>query len=277
VANLVERERDKMKKIITIAIFFLIALLALSYFKDAIVKGMVENGVEFVTGLQLKMKGLNVGLTRNIIDIEGLKIFNPTDFVEKVMVDMPEVYINYDPVSIMRGDPHLKKLRIYLNELMVVKNAEGKLNLHALKVVKASKRDDTQQEKTAPARHLRIDDLRLRIGKAVYKDYSKGSPPFVREFYLNLDERYSDVRSLETLVSLIVVRTLRNTAIAGLANFDLGSLTSAISTTLLSAEGIAEKGVGITREALKKTTEETKGIVEELGSIFKSPPGSKKD
>jgi hypothetical protein len=76
--------------------------------------------------------------------------------------------------------------------------------------------------------------IELKIGKVVYKDYSRGTEPFVQEFNVNLNERYSNITDPYKLVSLIVVKALWNTTIASLANFNLDGLKGTISDTLSS-------------------------------------------
>ena len=52
-----------MKKVLIIVISILAILLVLSFVKDTLIKISVEKGVELVTGLQLKMRSFNVGIT----------------------------------------------------------------------------------------------------------------------------------------------------------------------------------------------------------------------
>ena len=115
---------------------------------------------------------------------------------------------------------------------------------------------------------MEIKSLELIIRKVIFKDYSKGSKPFVREFNINLDEKFKDIRSPSTVVTLIVVKSLMGTGIADLANFDLGGLQSTISGTLQTAQKVvgtaasqATKIVGGTTKTATDTLKNTtKGI-----------------
>ena len=262
-----------MKKIIFATVGIFILVIALSFFKDIIVKVSVENGVELVTGLKLSIRSFHVGIIRSIVSIKGLKLYNPKGFRDKVMIDIPEIYLHYDLPAIISGRLHLHQVHIYLKEFVVVKNENGELNLDFLKVVKAEKVGALPEERGRPAPKIQIDELRLKIVKAIYKDYSmRGLEPVVKEFYIDIDEKYSNINNPYALVSIIVVRVLANTAIANLTNFDLNGLTGTVSDTLSSAEKMATRA----QQVVKGAEETVKQTTKALEDIFKSPFGSGK-
>jgi len=73
---------------------------------------------------------------------------------------------------------------------------------------------------------IQIDVLSLKIGKVIYKDYTGGSSPKIQEFPVSIHERYEHVTNPQAFVALAVSRTLMNTTIARLTNFDLNTLQS---------------------------------------------------
>jgi len=231
-----------VKKPITILVGILAILLVLSFAKDMIVKVSVEKGVQVVTGLPLKIRGFNVGIIKTLVGIKDLRLFNPKGYKDKIMLDMPEIYVDYDLPAIFKGKIHLQEMRINMKQFTVVKNENGELNLDSLKVVQAQKEGKKPQEKTAKeggkAPEIQIDSLKLKIGKVIYKDYSRGGAPSVKEFNINLDEEYENITDPYSLVSLIIVKTLMNTTIASLTNFDLGGLKGTVSDTLASAQKV---------------------------------------
>ena len=274
-----------MKKPLTILIGILAILLVLSFVKDMLIKTSVEKGVELVTGLPLRMRSLNVGIIRTLVGIKNLKLFNPKGYPDKVMLDMPEIYIDYNLPAIFKGKIHLEEMRINMREFTVVKNKKGELNLDSLKVVQAQKKSRAPQEKEkGKIPEIQIDLLELKIGKVVYKDYSKGGAPSIKEFNVNLNERYENITNPYSLVSLIVVKTLMNTTIASLADFDLKGLQGTISDTLASAQKMATEAaaqaqevVTQTQQKAQKAIEETKEALQkkakELKETFKLPFG----
>jgi hypothetical protein len=170
------------------------------------------------------------------------------------MFDMPEIYVDYDLPAIASGKVHLPEVRIDLKEFLVVKNAKGELNLDSLKVVqaqKAPKKAGAAAEKKAAGKMppMLIDTLSLKIGKVIYKDYSRGGEPSINEFSINIDENFKNIDDPSSVVSIIIVKALMNTTIGRLANFDVGGLQKSVSGTL----GTATKAATQTTAQATKT------------------------
>ncbi|MFA6637061.1 MAG: hypothetical protein WCV56_08200 [Candidatus Omnitrophota bacterium] len=282
-----------MRKIFTTVLVVVLAVvLVLSVVKDPLAKFSVEKGVEMVTGLRLEIADLNIGILKTLVGIKDLKLFNPAGFEDEIMMDMPEIYVDYNLPAIVMGNIHLRTVRLNMNEFLVVKNAKGELNLNSLKVVKEEK----TEKKPAPAEkakapEIQIDVLELKVGKVIYKDYSKGGKPIVQEFNLNLNERYTDINDPNKLVSLIVVQALRNTTIARLANFDLKGLEGTISDTLATADKLVGTAQGVVagaggaatqitqtaQDAAKETVETVQKTADDLQKLFQDPFGAKEE
>ncbi|MBD3379636.1 MAG: hypothetical protein GF408_04140 [Candidatus Omnitrophica bacterium] len=278
---------SKAIKIITAVLAVFVLLV---FTKNTIVKISVEKGVQAVTGLKLGIKSLDVGLVKTLVDVKGLRLYNPPAFRDKLMMDVPEIYVDYDLPAIMKGTIHLSEMRLDLKEFVVVKNEEGVLNLDSLKVVQEEVEDQKApaREKAGEMPEIQIDSLRLKIGKVVYKDYSKGGEPSVKEFNISLDETYKNIDDPNKLVSLIVVRALMNTTISNLANFNIGPLKDLSSETLATAQKMmgkmGETGGQILQQAAPaaETATQTAGdavsstadaIGGALGGIFGDPSG----
>jgi len=266
-----------MKKWMIIAVGIIVVVLVLGLAKDLIVKVAVESGAQIVTGLKMKIGTFRVGVINTLVDIRNLRIMNPPNFKDKIMLNMPQVYVDYDLWAIFGGKVHLTDTRINMKEFIVVKNEKGELNLDSLKVVQAQKKGAKKPDETgAKAPQIQIDKLRLKIGKVLYKDYSRGGEPSVREFNVNIDEEYTNITNPYTLVSLIVVKALMNTSIAGLANFDLEGLQGSVSDQMASAHKVAAE---TTKKAQEAATQATKAASEATGALsdmFKNPFGGGK-
>ena len=268
-----------MKNWMKILVVVVVALVALSFLKDIAIKTAVERGTEMVTGLKLKIGGFSAGILNTSVDIKDLKLFNPQGYADKVMLDMPKIYVSYDLPRILGGTVYLKNVMIDMKEFTVVKNEKGELNLDALKVVKEEKAGaKAAPEKQGKAPKMHIDKLQLRIGKVVYKDYSKGGAPQIQEFNVNLDESYSNIDDPTALVSLIVVKALTNTSIARLTNFDVSGLSSNFKGTMETATKTATDAAGkvaqqATQEATKQAGEVAKTAAETVKKML--PFGNK--
>ncbi|MDD4955161.1 MAG: hypothetical protein PHP17_03885 [Candidatus Omnitrophica bacterium] len=260
-----------MKILRRIIIVLIILIVALLLAKDFIIKASVEKGVEVVTGLKLSIGNLNVGILKPTVEIKNLKLFNPENFPDKIMIDMPEIYVNYDLPAIIGGTIHLPEVRLGLKEFFVVKNSSGEVNLNALKSVQAQKKGAAKPsgKPEGKAPNIKIDKLVLSIGKVIYKDYSKGATPSIKEYDINLNEVYTNVNDPYQLASLIVVKALLGTPIASLANFDLKGLQNSVGGVMSGAQKIAATAV----EGAEKTATNAIGTVKDL---LKNPFGSEK-
>lgn len=265
-----------MKRQWRVALIILAVLVALSFVKDFAAKLTVENVVKIATGLNLKVRSLGVGVIRPVIDIKGLKILNPRGYKDALMLDMPVTYVNYDLGAIIGGDMHLREIRIEMKEFIVVKNEKGEINLNSLKPVQAQKSGGggIAADKGGSPR-IRVDRLRLKLGRVLYKDYSGGGGPSVREFNINIDEEYENIRDGYSLVSLIVARSLMNTNIANLSGFDLRSLQSSVSDTLASAhKAAAETAQKAVTHAAKEAQGAVKEAADKIAKNLRLPFGS---
>ena len=252
-----------MKKLIII-ILILFAIIAVT--KNFVTKIIISAGVQAITGLELNIKSVNIGIFETLIGIKGLEIFNPDGFEERLMADAPEIYADYNIGSLLKKKVHFSEIRLDLKELVVLKNKKGELNLDSLKVVK--KKESAGIKKSREKSNLEIDVLQLKIGKVTYKDYSSGRTPKVREYNLNIDERYRDIKDSRTLIRLVLFNALVNTGISNIANFDMISLGEGLGDTLGSASKVAGKTAGkileTTGDVAKEVTEKTINAIKSI-------------
>ena len=253
------------REVITIPAIVLVLLIALFFGKNVVIKTSVTAGVRTMTGLKLSIRGMDFGIFKTLIGINELQLYNPSGFVDELMFDVPEIYVDYDLGAFVKGRTHLEEVRLHLKEFIVVKNEAGELNLDSLKVVKEEEKeviDEGKKEKTK-TRELQIDVLELRIDKVVYKDYSKGTPPKVKEYNVNIDDRFENITDPKTFGRLIIVKALKNTTIASLTNFDLGKLQRGISGTVRKTAEKALETPGRAIEIGKDAGEKARETAEE--------------
>lgn len=253
-----------MKKIgVTILLILVVLSLVLVVGRDQILKAAVESGAKIATGLGLEIGKLHVGLRSTSVDVQGLSLSNPAGFPDRNMLDMPRIFVDAHLRSLVKGKIRLTDMKIDLKQFTVVKNEKGQLNLDALKPVQTAKPGEKPAPaKKGPAPELQIDNLELKIGKVVYKDYSKGGAPAVTEFNINLDEKFQNITDPNVLVRLIVFKALSSSTIAALANFDLdglgGTLTGTLGSSVKMAGAVGTKAV----DTLKQTAQEAAKVTE---------------
>ena len=251
------------RKIIIIPAIVFGVLITLFIGKNMVIKTSVTTGVRAITGLKLKIRSMDVGVFKSLIGINELQLHNPQGFEDKLMVDLPEIYVDYNLGAIMGGKAHLEEVRLNLKEFTVVKNEAGELNLDSLRVVKESEeveeteKSDTEKEKTEMP-DIQIDLLELKIDKVIYKDYSKGTPPKEKVYNVKIDEQYEDITNPQSFIRLIIFKALKNTTIAKLTNFDLGKLQSGISGTVKKTTEMAQEATNRALDTGKKASEKVR-------------------
>ena len=214
--------------------------------KNLVARSAVAAGVKAVTGLTLDVGSMDVGLFNTAVGVKELRLRNPDGFTDPYMVEIPELYVDYDLGAFFRHQVHLQTLRLDLKQLTVVKERHGQLNLDALKVVRASKEKTQRPAQPAPGKapEIQVDQLHLKIGSVVYKDYSGGGNPKVQTFPVNIDETYDRITNPQALAALIVSRALMQTSIARLTGLDLGAVEAQVGTQVQRAAQAAAAVVG---------------------------------
>jgi uncharacterized protein involved in outer membrane biogenesis len=265
-----------LKKLIVIMLIIIVGLILA---KNIIAKTAVTSGVKAMTGLDLKIGSMNIGFLSTSLGINDLKLYNPSGFKDKVMVDLPEAYVDYDLGAFLKNQVHLEEVRLNLKELVVVKNQAGELNLDSLKRAqsqgRSEKRTGDVESGEGKTPQIQIDVLKLAIGKVVYKDYSNPDQTVVKEYNINIDERFENITDPNTLVSLIMTKALMKTALRGFADFDTQQLredaqAAAQKTKEAAAEEIdkarqvaqeaAEKAGQAAQEAAEKASKALEGL-----------------
>jgi len=239
-----------MKKIGTIILILIFLTISFSIAKDVIIKNSIERIVSLATGgLKLRIGSLRASIPKTLISINDMVILNPAHFKDKIMLDMPRIYIDYDLSALLKKKIHLYNVRIDLREFTIVKSRDRKTNLDYIK--SPEKKGSPAKKKAKKSRDLQIDELNLKIGKVIYKDYSTSGEPSVSEYNINIDSRYKNIKNANQIIKIIVAKAVINTAIETLLDFR-------------EFDDIASDGLEKGSDAIKKT-------VDELKDIFKSP------
>jgi len=252
------------KLFIFLAILIIAFIVVIFLARNLIGKKAVTAGVKATTGLTLNMDSINVGILSTLIEINELTLLNPAAFPDPVMVDLPEIYIDYNLATFLKKKVWLEEVRLNLEEFFIIKNSKGELNIDSLKEIGGKEKIQTPKEESKPTKMLpvQIDILKLKIGKVVYKDYSKGEKPKVQTFNLNIDERFENITDPQLFARLMVMKALVRTNIANLANFDLGKLKKEFPESMEKSPGKAPKEVTKAgKETVKETTDALKNII----------------
>lgn len=206
------------KKIPVILIIVALALAILGISKDYLIKSSVALAASKIMGVKVGIDGFSLGIAKPVIRVKGFRLYNPQGFPEEPMVDISKVSVEYDFGALMKKQLYFNRVEFDLNEMTVVKNKDGRLNVDELKVAK-------KEEEPAEPMALRIDYLSLSIGRVIYKDFSKGEKPSIEIFEANIKNKaFKNISSAQQLASLVLLEALKPTAIKGAKIYALSSL-----------------------------------------------------
>ncbi|MCK9603547.1 MAG: hypothetical protein M0R66_04230 [Candidatus Omnitrophica bacterium] len=239
-----------MKKIIiTFLLVFILGLAVVVFNRNVLARFIIVNGIKKTCGLGVNIKSLNIGLPD--VSISGLKIYNPSGFKDRLLADIPRVYVDFDLPAFFKKKVHLRKLELEIEELDVILNEQGKLNVNSLALL-------VPKGGAGKPPEVKIDTLMIKIDKVAYKGYT----PFVGaksgEFNLKIKETFHDVTNPSKVAAEILHKVLSRIGIENLANFDVsGAARKAIGDAGAAAQEAVEKSK---QEALEKTKEGLKEI-----------------
>jgi len=238
-----------MKRILKLIVIVVVGLLVLALAKDQILRTVISGTATAVTGAPVKIKVFSLSLLKQSVLIKDFKMYNPAGFPKEVFVDIPQIEVGLDVGALLTKKIHLKKVTLDLNELVVIKNKEGKLNVDALKVSempeKPAKEAPQKETPKKPAAQmpLQIDELNLNLGRVIYKDYTAGDPPKVDAYEINIkNKQYKNLTSVDQLVLVILSEPLKHTAIQGAKIFaaqailGVGFLPAGVAMTLIGKD-----------------------------------------
>jgi hypothetical protein len=219
-----------------IFIFLVVIVVLVALVKDQIIKSIVISQAKEIMGVKVDVGTLGIGLIRQEIRIKELKVYNPDGFPAGVMVDIPEISVDYDLAAFLKGSLHLPLVVVQLKEMVVVRNEQGKLNVDALNVAQKGKKDKPQEKKEEKQLGMQMDVVTLNLGKVVVKDYSKDpNQPTIQAYDLGVNKTFKNVKSAEQFATLVLVEAMGPTA---LKNAAIYAAASALGVAFLPA-GIA--------------------------------------
>jgi hypothetical protein len=231
-----------MKKIvIAVALVLFLGLIVTIFNRNILARFIVIHGIKKTCGLGVHIGKLNIGLPN--ISISNLKIYNPPGFKDRVLADIPEVYVDFDLPAFFKKQVHLRKIKLEIKELNVILNEQGKLNVNSLALL-------MPKPGTGKPPEVKIDELALKINKVSYKGYFPVAGVKSREFDPNIDETLHNVTNPSKVAAEILQRILFRAGIGNFANFDVKGV---------AGKSVEEMGIAV-EETLDKAKEGLKGI-----------------
>ena len=244
-------------KPIKILLSVVAGVFVLSLMKNSIIQAVIEHSISSAAHVPVHIGRTQAKIFSTAIRLERLRVLNPKGFPEKVMVDAPLVSVDYELPPIFKGQVHFKEVNVNLKELIVIKNREGQLNVNAVKPTpkENAERKEKQneiQKKKKPMK-LKIDRLRLSIGRVVYRDYSGGgSSPTEQIFEVNMRDRvFTDIHDPAVVVNVVMFEALTRTTLSRILSLDTDMFKEGTMNVLSKGFGAVDKG----SQTIEKTAE----------------------
>jgi hypothetical protein len=190
-------------RFLLLAVVLVIGLLLL---KDNIARSFAEQQIRRSTGFDVKVGKVQLGLLEPRINIEGLVIYNPSEFGGSPLIDAPDIRVEYVPGELARHKVHLKFLRLNIHEMNIVQN-NGQTNLlECLNKVPSSGRGAKSSGSSYSLSG--VDLLNLSVDKVRYTDMQH--PKRSQDINLALENHLErNVRSADEVVNLILKQVFR--------------------------------------------------------------------
>jgi len=216
-----------MREFKKIAVIVLVVLVAFGLIKNTLIKAVVTVAASSVMGAPVHIDSFAVGIFKHSIQIKGFKLYNPSGFPREPMMDIPQMRVDYSLLDLFKGKLHCPLLILDLEEMVVVKDKEGKLNVDALKVAQKGQEPAKKEEVRKPSKDtaIRIDEARLNLGQVVVKDFTKGEPPAIQAYDIGVhDKVFRDINSAEQFAALIMVQAMGPTALRSAGIYGAASI-----------------------------------------------------
>ena len=242
----------------------IVALVAVWLGRNAVLKQVINGLAQKSAGVEVRMGSLDAGLLGSEITAMDVTVMSPPGFENEPLLKASGLYIDYEWGPLLEGKFHLKRVNLDIQEIVLVKNRQGKLNItevqNALKRRKdgkSGKGNPNGGKKTNSGRDaLFIELATVNLGKILYKDYSKGGQPKVSTVPLMISKATFRNVSGEDIASatsfLASIPELGNGKILKA----LGALSGAANEVRKSAEEVGAS------DALKDLGEALKGLAE---------------
>src|SRR5262245_31947828 len=136
-----------MQKTVKIVIIAVVALVVLGVVKNTLAQTVITGAISKAAHVHVRIGSTNVGLLSSKIDIKNLKVQNPAGFPDRLMIDVPRIFIHMDVPGLFKGQAHFHEVVLDLKEMTVVKNKDGKLNVDAVKPTSEEKKESKEKAK----------------------------------------------------------------------------------------------------------------------------------
>ena len=127
-----------------------------------IAREMMISRMRAATGFPMEIGGLNIGMIHGVLAIRDMRISNPPEFADSQFMEIPEFHMEYKPLSMLGGQPHITNMTMVLDKIIIVRRADEDSNMDRMRVARSLSRTDCL-----------VDNLSLRIGTVIFRNYDR--------------------------------------------------------------------------------------------------------
>lgn len=227
---------------------FVVLGVVLFVFKNTLLSSALSFGATKALGTKVTVGTLDFSPFKGTVLLQDLKVMQPEGFEPGAMIDLKEARVELRVADLLKKSIYLNAIAIDLNQIVLIRNEQGVLNLDQLKVSQKKKDDsdkteskETQSSPKSPSWPLYITELKVRFGSATHKDLSKGTN---KVYELNIEKTFKNIKGVEGLVAAITIEVLKTAAIKGAGIYGSAALLGpvAIPVALLGEERIKQVG-----------------------------------
>jgi uncharacterized protein involved in outer membrane biogenesis len=164
-------------------VLIIIFVLARNTIGTWISTSLMEKATNFPSSIAF----LDIQLMHPRVIAREISLLNPREsFQEPIAAKLNRVEMDYEPIALFQGSPHLYKLLFDLENVTIVRNSEGQINLFLLKNSSNTNSSD---------RMVQIDELTLSLNHLTYLDESKlGHKPSIYTLH-SKPKTYKNIKS----------------------------------------------------------------------------------
>ena len=205
-----------MKRFLEIgAVALISAVIIISLGKNYEIKKLITDSIAQNTPFKVKIDKVSSNLLRGRITAQGITIFNPPEFKDKIFLYASQIGLDISLRHLLRGKITFDKISVFLDYINIEKNKNGvvNLNLFARKKKETTQKSRPQKVKKHKTkkenRHLLIKVLEFKLNKFTYRNYTH-TPPFIIEFKAKINQQFKNVSDIGDAWSIILVRSVWN-------------------------------------------------------------------
>jgi hypothetical protein len=101
-------------------------------FRNPIMRELAERQIRQETGMETVIGRVRIALKSAAIRLDNVRLLNPPEFGGQLFADLPDVYIEYDPIALVFRRVRFQRVLFRLDELRLLRDPYGRTNLQAL-------------------------------------------------------------------------------------------------------------------------------------------------